>query len=243
VNAGHAARPDDSRIRCRRNSSRSGVQRGCPHRQAHVGPTQPASGRFAMIDDGIGLQPLPWRPVLDQRISQHIGGVMRNFRGSSAGNKGRACECCQGAMIAPKTSPSCRHGAGPAPSGKGWRASRAPASRLAALTVRRPARQELTIQSQAFKNKSRLQLGYLQDKYSIRVISGYAKKVWIFDLVLAHLICRTDLLFVLARLAAELRAPKRVNEPMPIDSGASQSICGPQQFSVQSAKYLGSGGR
>ena len=29
-----------------------------------------------MIDDGFGL--VPWRPVLEQRIGQHITGVMRD---------------------------------------------------------------------------------------------------------------------------------------------------------------------
>ena len=46
-----------------------------------VGATQLASGRFAMIDDGIGFQLVPWQPVLDQRIGQHIIGVVRNAGG------------------------------------------------------------------------------------------------------------------------------------------------------------------
>ncbi len=39
-----------------------------------------ASGRFAMIDDGIGFQLVPWRPALDQRLGQAITGTM-NARG------------------------------------------------------------------------------------------------------------------------------------------------------------------
>jgi hypothetical protein len=36
-----------------------------------------------MIDDGIGFQRVPpWQPVLDMRIGQHIGGVMRNVGGT-----------------------------------------------------------------------------------------------------------------------------------------------------------------
>jgi hypothetical protein len=31
-----------------------------------------------MIDDGLGFSLVPWRPVLDQRIGQHITGVVRN---------------------------------------------------------------------------------------------------------------------------------------------------------------------
>jgi type IV secretory pathway VirD2 relaxase len=42
-----------------------------------VGITQLASGRFAMIDDGIGFQLVPWQPVLDKRIGQHISGTVR----------------------------------------------------------------------------------------------------------------------------------------------------------------------
>src|SRR5579885_264676 len=40
-----------------------------------------ASGRFAMIDDGIGFQPVPWQPVLDKRIGQHLSGVRRDDGG------------------------------------------------------------------------------------------------------------------------------------------------------------------
>jgi hypothetical protein len=46
-----------------------------------VGSIQIASGRFAMIDDGIGFQLVPWQPVLDQRIGRHITGVMRDAGG------------------------------------------------------------------------------------------------------------------------------------------------------------------
>jgi hypothetical protein len=35
-----------------------------------------ASGRFAMIDDGLGFQLVPWRPALEQHLGQHISGVM-----------------------------------------------------------------------------------------------------------------------------------------------------------------------
>ncbi|KAF0135740.1 MAG: hypothetical protein FD148_538 [Methylocystaceae bacterium] len=42
-----------------------------------VGSTQLASGRFAMVDDGLGFSLVPWQPVLDKRLDQHISGVMR----------------------------------------------------------------------------------------------------------------------------------------------------------------------
>lgn len=35
-----------------------------------------ASGRFAMIDDGLGFQLVPWRPALDQHLGQLITGTM-----------------------------------------------------------------------------------------------------------------------------------------------------------------------
>jgi type IV secretory pathway VirD2 relaxase len=46
-----------------------------------VGSTQLASGRFAMIDDGLGFSLVPWQPVLDKRLDQHIAGVMRGGGG------------------------------------------------------------------------------------------------------------------------------------------------------------------
>jgi hypothetical protein len=46
-----------------------------------VDPTQLASGRFAMIDDGLGFSLVPWQPVLDKRLDQHITGVMRGGGG------------------------------------------------------------------------------------------------------------------------------------------------------------------
>jgi type IV secretory pathway VirD2 relaxase len=48
-----------------------------------VGSTQLSSGRFAIIetlsgDGGLGFSLVPWQPVLDKRIGQHISGLMRN---------------------------------------------------------------------------------------------------------------------------------------------------------------------
>ncbi len=40
-----------------------------------VGSAQLASGRFAMIDDGMGFSLVPWQPALEQRIGQHLSGV------------------------------------------------------------------------------------------------------------------------------------------------------------------------
>ena len=35
-----------------------------------------ASGRFAMIDDGLGFQFVPWRPALEQKLGQHVAGTI-----------------------------------------------------------------------------------------------------------------------------------------------------------------------
>lgn len=34
------------------------------------------SGRFAMIDNGLGFQLVPWRPALEQHLGQHVSGTM-----------------------------------------------------------------------------------------------------------------------------------------------------------------------
>ena len=103
VNKGHAVRLEDGRIRvskdCIANLERTEVtrvgkamaaERGLKFTAAKtgeyvsgtlVGSTQLASGRFAMIDDGIGFQLVPWHPVLEKRIGQHITGIMRGAGG------------------------------------------------------------------------------------------------------------------------------------------------------------------
>jgi len=40
-----------------------------------VGSTQLASGRFAMIDDGLGFSLVPWRPALEQHVGRVVSGV------------------------------------------------------------------------------------------------------------------------------------------------------------------------
>lgn len=40
-----------------------------------------ASGRFAMIDNGLGFALVPWTPSLDKQLGQHISGVMRGDGG------------------------------------------------------------------------------------------------------------------------------------------------------------------
>jgi type IV secretory pathway VirD2 relaxase len=103
VNTGHAIKLEDGRIRVSKdfvaNLERTEVtrvgkamaaERGLTFTAAKsgeyvsgtlVGSTQLASGRFAMIEDGIGFQLVPWQPVLDKRIGQHITGIMRSADG------------------------------------------------------------------------------------------------------------------------------------------------------------------
>jgi type IV secretory pathway VirD2 relaxase len=35
-----------------------------------------SSGRFAMLDDGLGFQLVPWRPVLEKHAGEHVAGVL-----------------------------------------------------------------------------------------------------------------------------------------------------------------------
>jgi hypothetical protein len=35
-----------------------------------------ASGRFAMLDDGLGFSLVPWRPVIEQRIGHQLAATM-----------------------------------------------------------------------------------------------------------------------------------------------------------------------
>jgi hypothetical protein len=39
---------------------------------------QLASGRFAMLDDGLGFSLVPWRPVIEERLGQRVGALVRS---------------------------------------------------------------------------------------------------------------------------------------------------------------------
>jgi type IV secretory pathway VirD2 relaxase len=103
VDMGHATRLPDGGIRApadlvsgleRAEMTRVGramaTERGLTFQQAKtgeyvsgklIGSTQLASGRYAMIDTGLGFSLVPWQPVLDKRIGQHITGAMRDGGG------------------------------------------------------------------------------------------------------------------------------------------------------------------
>lgn len=36
-----------------------------------------ASGRFAMIDDGLGFSLVPWRPALERELGHYVSGITR----------------------------------------------------------------------------------------------------------------------------------------------------------------------
>jgi hypothetical protein len=46
-----------------------------------IGSTQLSSGRFAMIDDGLGFSLVPWRPALEQHVGRHISGIVMSGGG------------------------------------------------------------------------------------------------------------------------------------------------------------------
>lgn len=59
---------------------------GLAHRPLHDGEradgiyrrsVQLASGRFAMLDDGMGFSLVPWRPVVEQRLGQQVSAIVR----------------------------------------------------------------------------------------------------------------------------------------------------------------------
>ncbi|MER8765774.1 DUF3363 domain-containing protein [Mesorhizobium sp. M0968] len=57
------------------------VQRGNRVGGTLLGSVRLASGRFAMLDDGLGFQLVPWQPMLEKRIGQHITGLVQDSGG------------------------------------------------------------------------------------------------------------------------------------------------------------------
>jgi type IV secretory pathway VirD2 relaxase len=99
VRQGHASRPAQGGLRMRadligtlarqeveRVGRQLAAKRGLTFQPIHEGQTvrgkllgsaQLATGRFAMIDDGLGLSLVPWRPVIEKEIGRQVMGVMR----------------------------------------------------------------------------------------------------------------------------------------------------------------------
>ena len=40
-----------------------------------------SSGRFAMIDDGLGFSLVPWSPSLERQLGRHVAGIARDDGG------------------------------------------------------------------------------------------------------------------------------------------------------------------
>jgi Protein of unknown function (DUF3363) len=53
------------------------IEEGQTVRGKLLGSVPLASGRFAMIDDGLGFSLVPWWPVIDKEIGREVTGVMR----------------------------------------------------------------------------------------------------------------------------------------------------------------------
>jgi type IV secretory pathway VirD2 relaxase len=66
------------------------VETGLPHMQAAAGEhvmgtfrqrLTLSSGRFAMIDDALGFQLVPWSPILEKKLGQHVSGTAKDSGG------------------------------------------------------------------------------------------------------------------------------------------------------------------
>ena len=95
--AGSAHRPSARSSRhtaTRRDSTRSepelSAETGLPYLQAAAGEQVAGtyrqsltltSGRFAMIDNGLGFQLVPWSPPLEKQLGRHVSGVMKDGGG------------------------------------------------------------------------------------------------------------------------------------------------------------------
>ena len=53
------------------------VEDGAPSSGVYRPSIMLASGRFAMLDDGLGFSLVPWRPVIEQRLGQIITAAVR----------------------------------------------------------------------------------------------------------------------------------------------------------------------
>lgn len=65
-------------------------ERGLPFRDAASGEAirgkftvtvQLASGKFAMVENAMEFQLVPWRPVIDKQLGREVAGVMREGGG------------------------------------------------------------------------------------------------------------------------------------------------------------------
>ncbi|SFD63083.1 Protein of unknown function [Bosea sp. CRIB-10] len=71
-------------------SDKLAAETGLPHVKAQAGEYVAgtvrrrltlSSGRFAMIDDGLGFQLVPWSRDLERKLGQHVAGVAKDGGG------------------------------------------------------------------------------------------------------------------------------------------------------------------
>ena len=53
------------------------IKEGQTIRGKLTGSAQLVSGRFGMVDDGLGFSLVPWRPVIEKEIDREVIGIMR----------------------------------------------------------------------------------------------------------------------------------------------------------------------
>ena len=53
------------------------VQDGKPASGVYCQSVQLASGRFAMLDDGLGFSLVPWKPLIEQRLGSRVSAMVR----------------------------------------------------------------------------------------------------------------------------------------------------------------------
>jgi Protein of unknown function (DUF3363) len=61
---------------------------------------------FAMVDNGLGFQLVPWQPHLEKRIGQYIGGLHREDGGiewTFGRNRGSACSAITAKLACQKS--------------------------------------------------------------------------------------------------------------------------------------------
>lgn len=68
-----------------------------------------ASGRFAMLDDGLGFQLVPWTPSLDKQLGRYISGVARADGGIDWGFGRTAGSVCERSRQSPTSGKDGRH--------------------------------------------------------------------------------------------------------------------------------------
>lgn len=65
------------KLAAERGLSFKAIEDGQTLRGRLIGSTPLASGRFAMVDDGLNFSLVPWRPVIEKEIGREVVGVVR----------------------------------------------------------------------------------------------------------------------------------------------------------------------